>query len=300
MTPKDTLRALLAEAIDYAGLFPPARLPMEAAAVRYAEYLEGPHAWALGRFVVPAARLDELLAARGAQGGSPGSWRLSVILGTAALKDTATVRRFNEAHGGAACIDSVEMKIGGNATLAPKELSDVVAALPSNTRLFVELSPGPGLRQLLQSVRSAGANAKIRTGGVTPDAFPSPIEVADFLLMCAEECVSFKATAGLHHPCRGKYPLTYEAGSARGTMFGFLNVLIAAAFARSGVAKNEIVRILEAEQADAFCFGHDEITWCGARVSGAQIVEARNRFVLSFGSCSFEEPIQELRGLSLL
>jgi hypothetical protein len=83
-------------------------------------------------------------------------------------------------------------------------------------------------------------------------------------------------------------------------MFGFLNVLIAAAFARSGVAKNEIVRILEAEQADAFCFGHDEITWCGARVSGAQIVEARNRFVLSFGSCSFEEPIQELRGLSLL
>src|SRR5581483_11690520 len=57
----ESLQALLAGVIDYAGLFPPAQLPFESAFSSYLRYRDGPHAWLLGRFVVPAARLDELV-----------------------------------------------------------------------------------------------------------------------------------------------------------------------------------------------------------------------------------------------
>ena len=56
------LRALLTGVLDYAGLFPPAKLPLDEAIRDYARYRSGPHAWVLTRFVVPASRLDEVSA----------------------------------------------------------------------------------------------------------------------------------------------------------------------------------------------------------------------------------------------
>ena len=44
---------------DYAGLFPPAELGMREAVRNYAEYLNGPDSACLGRFIVPADRIDE-------------------------------------------------------------------------------------------------------------------------------------------------------------------------------------------------------------------------------------------------
>lgn len=49
------LRTLLIHAVDYAGLFPPAKLDMETAVRNYASYQEGEHSWALGRFIVPVS-----------------------------------------------------------------------------------------------------------------------------------------------------------------------------------------------------------------------------------------------------
>src|SRR5262245_38924762 len=54
------LRALLGGIIDYAGLFPPAQLPLEEAIRNYARYRTEPESWMLGRFVIPATRLKEL------------------------------------------------------------------------------------------------------------------------------------------------------------------------------------------------------------------------------------------------
>ena len=56
----EALRTLLAGLIDYAGLFPPASLDMAEAARNYEAYRAGPHSWALGRFIVPSARLNEV------------------------------------------------------------------------------------------------------------------------------------------------------------------------------------------------------------------------------------------------
>jgi len=56
----EALRTLLAGSIDYAGLFPPASLEMAEAARNYEAYRSGPHSWALGRFILPSARLNEV------------------------------------------------------------------------------------------------------------------------------------------------------------------------------------------------------------------------------------------------
>src|SRR5689334_1162740 len=55
-----SVRTLMAGLIDYAGLFPPAKLSMQAAAEAYARARMGEHAWVLGRFICPASRLAEL------------------------------------------------------------------------------------------------------------------------------------------------------------------------------------------------------------------------------------------------
>src|SRR5690348_17080987 len=293
-----TLRALLAGAIDYAGLFPPARLSMREAVERYAAYLEGGDAWALGRFVLPVSRLDEFDGARN-RTRSPGRpWALSAILEADALTECLSVQLFNARHTETAIVDSVEMRVQGAATAAREHIRSVSRALPDSTRIFAEVPVGPAVGTLVTAARLERANAKIRTGGVTADAFPSAADVASFLECCASEQVSFKATAGLHHACRGRYPLTYDAGARSGTMFGFLNVLLAATLARVGMARNDVIAILETEEGSEFCFTDDELTWRDVRVSRAQVMESRSSFVLSFGSCSFEEPIQDLRSLS--
>jgi hypothetical protein len=140
----------------------------------------------------------------------------------------------------------------------------------------------------------------VRTGGVTEDAFPDARSLARFLCCCAEHDVRFKATAGLHHAWCGSYPMTYDAGAPSTTMFGFLNVLAAAAFARAGAAEDTIVEILETQRNSEFRFLDAELTWRDRRVSRQELVESHATFALSFGSCSFEEPMHELRRLALL
>jgi hypothetical protein len=117
---------------------------------------------------------------------------------------------------------------------------------------------------------------------------------------CAQAAVPFKATAGLHHPLRATYRLTYDADSPRGEMFGFLNVLIAAAFARAGVGTEDIADLLAERDAAAFRFATRAVEWRGRRVSIEAVAESRAALALSFGSCSFTEPIEELEALGLL
>ena len=230
-----SVRILLAHAIDYAGLFPPAGLAMDAAVRNYEAYREGPDSWALGRFVAPLASAETT--------GLP-SAMLSVVAGG---RETAGATVYLE---------------------KPTEL--------------------------------AGTRAKIRTGGVTADLFPSPEALADFLLQCAQRKLAFKATAGLHHAVRGVYKLTYEPDSACATMHGFLNVLLAACLAWYDGSPAQVRATLEETDAAAFRFDDTGVSWHGHRLSNAQLAAAREEFIVSFGSCSFEEPLQELRKLELL
>ena len=149
----------------------------------------------------------------------------------------------------------------------------------------------------LDEVKRAGCFAKVRTGGVKPEAIPPAGEVAEFLRACAERRLAFKATAGLHHPVRAEHPLTYAPDSPRGVMHGFLNVFLAAAFAWNG--KVDVEPLLEETDPAAFRFD-DRAHWRDWSLDAAQVEDARTNFAHAFGSCSFEEPVRDLQALGLL
>lgn len=296
------LRALLEGLIDYAGLFPPAGLDMAAAAGNYAAYLRGGDAWALGRFVVPAARLDELEGAAAAllpRTRDARPWQLSVLASADPVHDAEAIFAFNERHAhvaaGRAVIDMLEAKAADMAALAR-----AVRSTPAGVTAYVEIPIDQDPADLLAAMSTHGARAKVRTGGVTPEAFPAPRELARFIRIAADQGVPFKATAGLHHPIRAAYPLTYEPGSPSGTMYGFLNLFLAAAFAHEGLAIAEIEEILEERSASAFAFDDAGVRWRGLYAGPETLAALRTRVALSFGSCSFTEPVGDLRALGLL
>jgi hypothetical protein len=293
--------ALLDGLVDYAGLFPPAGEKMRQALDRYASYLSGPDRNALGRFIVPFSRLKEFESA--ASGFLPRergreSWKVSVIatadISAAALEIASFNRRHSESTTvGSAVIDVVELKAG-----SPAEIELLRSRIPSSLTTYFEIPLDGDLHTLFKALARSGARAKIRTGGVTPDAFPPAEVIINFLVAAHREGVPFKATAGLHHPVRGKYRLTYESGSPAGIMYGFLNVFLAAVLVAAGGARDDAFALLEESDSSAFSFTDDAIVWRGHRFDVEQIRASRAEFAMSFGSCSFREPVDELDGLA--
>ncbi len=253
-----SLRTLLASLVDYAGLFPPAALSMETALRNYDAYRNGDHAWALGRFVVPAARLDQV----------PPEFAVSVL-----VNDPATMPNADTIETKAASIEEIER----------------IATLAGDRTVYIEVSD----LALLDAIAHHGLRAKIRTGGVTADAFPTAEVVAGFIAACVSRGLPFKATAGLHHPVRCVKPLTYEQDAPCGTMHGFVNVFMA-----SAIVENARQILLE-EDPHLFAFDDDGASWRDHRVTTSELASMRQR-AISFGSCSFEEPIADLRELGWL
>jgi hypothetical protein len=254
---------------------------MQKAVENYAGYRQSPEAWMLGRFVVPVARLDEFEACAGSAEG----WRLSVLAGGDLASDVTRI-----AQSGVA-IDTIEIKASDAG-----QIEAAIHRLPPSLTPYFEISDPA----LIPSVRSAGARAKIRTGGVTPDAFPEARQIARFLDVCAKTSTAFKATAGLHHPLRSYRPLTYSKDGPSGWMYGFLNVFLAAVLARRGLKALTLESLLIEESPDAFSFTDDSIAWSGETAPTSEIVATRQDFAISFGSCSFEEPVADLSALKLI
>jgi hypothetical protein len=291
-------RALLAGLVDYAGLFPPAALPMDAAVAEYARGHRSPEAWMLGRFVVPAGRLAELSLARGARRPEPGvgePWRISALLGPDVRGEWALVTAFNASSAGRAVVDAVELKAASAA-----EAEAALAALPPGLAAFVEVPLDGDLDAILAVLRSRGARAKARTGGVVPEAIPAPADVARFIAACARAGVPWKATAGLHHPVRAEHALTYVEDGPRAVTHGFLNVFAAGALARAGASASDLEALLREGDPSALRFGRDALAWRHLRASTDEVREARRSFATSFGSCSFAEPVAGLRELGVL
>ena len=296
-----SIRTLLSGSIDYAGLFPPAKLEMASAVRNYADYRAGEHAWALGRFVVPATRLDvferaaeSLLPAAGSE-----PWRLTAIGGSNLAGDLAAALDFNQRHGdggaGAAVVDTIEIRADSG-----EEIERAMAAIGGRFIPYFEIPIASDPGHLVAAIARAGARAKVRTGGVTPADFPAPANLLKFLRLCVGAGVPFKATAGLHHPLRATHPISEEPGCESATMYGFFNVFLTAAFLRAGIPAAEAPRVLEEGELAAFSFDDDGVTWRGRRLDNATLEDVRRRVALAFGSCSFLGPIEELKALALL
>jgi len=250
----ESLRALLANLIDYAGLYPPAGLALPAVSENYEAYLASPESWMLNRLVLPAAKLGEVRLRD--------NWRVTLLV---------------EGEPGPlpAQVETLETKVAHRLSLAT----------------YCEAPIGRIV---------GGAFAKVRTGGLTPEAIPPSEVLAGFLAEAASRRIAFKATAGLHHPIRSRRPLTYAPDSPCATMHGFVNVFAAAAFAWLGAERDVLLDVLNEGDASAFQFLTGELLWRGLSITAAEIQSARREFAHSFGSCSFEELIADLRTLGWL
>ena len=253
---------------------------MSRAVENYVRYRASPEEWMLGRFVVPVARLDEFEAA--ANGAAP---LVSALIGADLASDLDRIAR------SPFLIDAIEMK-----ATESDQVESAMKRMPPRLTPYFEITD----LQLIPAIRDTGARAKIRTGGITPEAFPEAAEIAKFLLACAENNVPFKATAGLHHPLRCHRPLTYSPDGPSGWMFGFLNVFLAAVLARQGLSEDLLEQLLMEETPAAFQLSDAQITWAGHTLNVEEIAAGRREFAISLGSCSFEEPVADLKSLGLL
>jgi len=278
-----TLRILLAGAFDYSGLFPPAQLELPAVLANYRSYRTSADAWALGRLVVPATRLTELEGLLGESGRPEHSvLPVSAVVGADPAGDVRRIERFNRGtprHG--ASVECVETK-------------GEWASIPAEWVRYVEVPLGAGNAAALDAIAQAGAFAKIRTGGLTQEAFPPPEALIAFLAAAAERRLSFKATAGLHHPLRGSYRLTYAENPPRGMMYGYLNLLLAAAVLWIGAGSARARQALLEQDPAAIRSDADGLVWRDLRLERATLATLRSDFLHGFGSCSFREPMDEL------
>jgi hypothetical protein len=284
--------------VDYAGLYPPAALDMRTAVHNYAAYRRTPWASILGRFVIAAARLDEFAVEASTiwpHRQADTSWPISALTGRDVPAALGVIERFNSVHGTHARVDTVET------TAEDADRIKVLRALvPESLTTYVEIPSAGDPAPLIEEIGHAGFRAKIRTGGVVASAIPPAPDVARFIVAAARRRVPFKATAGLHHAIRASYALTYEAGSARAVMHGFLNVFVAAALAYDGAGVAEVTALLEETDPGAFVFGDSTVRWRNHTWSSTDLHEMREILAGSFGSCAFHEPVADLQRLRLL
>jgi hypothetical protein len=285
-----TLHTLLHTIVDYAGLFPPAGLEMTPAVRNYADYRQSPHAWMLGRFVAPVARLDEFAASLASVGDRADGrhWRVSALVGDDVAGDVARIGAFNAADRGAV-VDAIEVKASST-----DAIGRIAAASTPGLRAYVEIPVADDPRPLVGAIAASKLRAKIRTGGVVPGAFPSASHVTRFVRACYATGTGFKATAGLHHPVRSTQPLTYAPEAPRGVMHGFLNVFLTAVFHYNGLTIRDADELMEREAFDDIEFSGDTLAWRDYRLSRDELATIRRRFAISFGSCSFREPVDDL------
>jgi hypothetical protein len=321
------LRALLDGILDYAGLFPPARLPVDQAIRNYAGYRQGPDGWMLGRFVCPASRLAELAAFRDELFASGPPFAFSVLprpgesaahFLTGLRADLEAVAAFTKHHGDHVVVDMAEFRLPMS-TPSTGDVRDLLEATgrllaghgPPVVQLFVELPPGsdwwPATTAVVAALafhnacttparlRGSLVGLKLRCGGLEPAAVPSPEQLAYTITACRDAGVALKFTAGLHHPFRH-----FDAGT-RTVAHGFLNVFTAGVLAHArGLGTADVRRLIEDDAAGHFVFDAQGLRWQDHRATTAEIAAARRSAVTSFGSCSFDEPRDDLRALGLL
>ncbi|PYL59296.1 MAG: hypothetical protein DMF31_07270 [Verrucomicrobia bacterium] len=303
--PAASLNALLTNSIDYAGMFPPCSLGLEPALKNHAQYVRLADSWMLGGFVLPIeqfdaakqllSEFDPLHTLRVAALG-PKTATADAFLD--ALDDIdAAIRSFARYDVDLISINHLEMLLPPDVDLGVlKEARAILGDLPA----FWE-APPERAQQTIALV--AGHNSdeevatfgyKLRTGGVTADAFPSSAQIANALVSPATHQLPIKFTAGLHHPIR------QFRDEVKTKMHGFLNVLGAAVLAAEHRWNADQAAImLEDEEPNSFSFTDDFFAWREWKID-VERLRYRRKFVRSFGSCSFDEPREDLSALRLL
>ncbi len=311
-------RALMERMIDYAGMFPPANLPLDEAIRNYARYRNDANGWMLGRFIFPAAQLIDLapygelfcdeppfpFAMLGRGGDSDTAFADNV------QRDLLDIEAFRRCHGDNVTVDVYEVRIPGPSAIdaIPRQVDKIG---PPSFVPFFEITP-QNEAALVAAVKNIAthnrncvgetpqsrclpAGLKLRCGGRDAVSYPSLEMVTAAITACRDEKVKLKFTAGLHHPAR-----RFD-GSIGSHTHGFLNLFVAGVLAATqNLTESQIREIVADDDQTNFMFDDDGLYWCDYRASVAEIESARENAVISFGSCSFDEPLDGLRAMGLL
>jgi hypothetical protein len=292
------LHALLDHAIDFAGFFPPAEMPMRSAVEVYARHRSQQDSWALGRLVMTVEDLAEFREAIEfvVPGPDEEPWPLAAVVKGHRLRedlDAALALMADPIPG--IRLEVIEVNDSGNLTAIQQVSRIVNRKIP--TFMEIDLAVDPII--LLSELRTQGLRAKARLGGLHPRQIPPAREVARFLVRCSEYQIDYKFTAGLHHPIRSVHPLSYSYDAPKGMMHGFLNILLASAFVQFGMGEALATQVIEETNLDAFSFNGASVAWNDYKLSADQLTRAR-KMAMSFGSCSFDEPFRDLRAAGLI
>ncbi len=312
-------KALLDGIIDYAGLFPPARLPMDEAFERFLRHRGEDDGWLLARFVCPATRLDELEPLL-AQSGPP-LFPISIsVLGsggdtledflTAIDHDSATITAFSTRQTGRAVVDVFEVRLpeaGGAAVAVEKAWRRLTGGGSTPMTPFFEVSLlgdwRPRLPAAAAAVRDTDRSAdptsrvglKIRCGGLDAAAVPEPMAVAAAIATCRATGVPLKATQGLHHPVR------HYDSKVDTMVHGFLNLFAASTLAHAhDLPVTRLAEIVAEVDPEAFAIEDGRFAWRDLDASADEVAAARERLLTTFGSCSFSEPRDDLYDLNII
>ncbi|MEC8875238.1 MAG: hypothetical protein VYE50_01530 [Candidatus Thermoplasmatota archaeon] len=331
---KESLRTFMDGLIDYAGLFPPANLPLNRAIDDYIKHLKGENSWMLGRFIIPVSRLDELdvfvtlfdeigplrLSALG-NGGISDDKYLSNI-----GQDIAKIKDYRKKHDGKVEIDVYECKMPSNSP-SKRTMEEATDLLNKNNlshyHEFPEL-PDVGINYSTNEDESSwdevipptvsmmsrldGAGIKLRCGGIVKEAFPSVEQVSAMIQTCALTGISMKCTAGLHHPIR------HFADEYDSYMHGFINTFGAGIFTSNFPNPSNsqekfrmfilLSHMIGDQKPENFEFRKKGMVWKVGDERGTifefdneSILNCRNKKMISYGSCSFQEPIDDLKQL---
>ena len=302
-----SLGAFLTHSIDYAGMFPPCSLALEPALQNQAQYVRDPDAWMLNTFVLPVEKFDAavgnlslfdrehplLISALGAKTANAGEFIDTLKI--AAEK----IRSFSAEHVDLVSARQLEMPLPQDVDLGLLgKMGSILKSLKLQAFWETPVDSAEEAIALLAEHNSTTGAAqfgyKLRTGGVTAEAFPASQQIARALVASAKQRVPIKFTAGLHHPIR------QFRDEVKTKMHGFVNVLGAAVLAAEHQwDEQQTSKMLEDENGASFSFSDDSFAWREWKIVTEQI-KARRKLVTSFGSCSFDEPREDLRALNLL
>ena len=301
-----SLGALLTHSIDYAGMFPPCSLALEPALQNQAQYVHDPDAWMLNTFVLPVEKFDAAVENLSLFDREH-PLRISALGMRTVNRDeflaaleiaTEKIRSFSAEHVDFVSVRQLEMPLSQDVDLGLlAKMRSILKSLELQVFWETPINSAEEAIALVAEYNSQTGAAefgyKLRTGGVTADAFPTSQEIARALVAAARQRVPIKFTAGLHHPIR------QFRDEVKTKMHGFLNVLGAAVLAaESQWDEQQTSEMLEDENSDSFSFHGDFFTWREWKIATDQI-KARRKLVTSFGSCSFDEPREDLRALNL-
>jgi hypothetical protein len=313
-----SLKNFTEKIIDYAGLFPPASLELPQAFHNYVFYSQGEYRWMLGKFIIPAKKLSALskllddmaisaivpLSILGTIEGTVNDFTASFS------KDLELIKEFMGKHGEKFSVEAFEVRLPQE--LYEKEENDEMLDLMINITSGLEKTIGKNIPVFYETrleedyeaviIRTVETIAsldkacgfKLRTGGTEASAFPAPEQIAFAIMTCCEFNVPMKCTAGLHHPIR------HFNEEVNTKMHGFMNVFAAGILAYTeNLDETELVEVLTDEDPYEFEFTETGLVYGEMEVPNPDIKNARQNFMLSYGSCSFDEPIEDLKTLEL-